>query len=147
MLVGLAGTVLPVLPGITIIFLAMLGYDWSQDFLILGQYFLGTMFILVVLSWVADYFSGLLGAQKFGASTWGKLGLLVGGFTGLIFGGPFGIILGSLIGVILGELLIGKELRQAILCSWGTFVGILAGTITRLVIGAIMIIAFLIRAL
>ena len=147
MLVGLAGTILPVIPGIPVIFLAMLGYDWTTNFQMLGPYFLGTMFTLVVLSWAADYFSGLVGAQKYGASIWGKLGIIIGGITGLFMGGPLGIILGSLVGVILGELLIGKELRAAMLCGWGTLVGMLAGAVARLGIASIMVVAFLIRAL
>ena len=147
MLVGLAGTVLPIIPGIPVIFLAMLGYDWTTDFQILGPYFLGTMLFLVILSWGAEYLSGMIGAQKYGASTWGKVGVFIGGIAGLVFGGPIGIILGSLAGVLIAELLVGKNLSEAISSSWGAFIGILAGSVARLAIAAIMIIAFLIRTL
>ncbi len=147
MLVGLAGTVLPVIPGIPVIFLAMLGYDWTTNFQVLGPYFLVTMLILVILSWAAEYFSGIIGAQKYGASTWGKIGVFIGGIAGFVLGGPIGIILGSMAGVLIAELLAGKNWSQAISSSWGAFVGILAGSVARLVIAAIMIIAFLMRTL
>ncbi len=145
MLVGLAGTVLPVIPGIPVIFLAMLGYDWTTSFQVLGPYFLGTMLILVILSWVADYFSGVVGAHKYGASTWGKIGVIVGGIAGFLLGGPIGLILGPLAGVIIAELLAGKNWSEAMSTGWGTFVGILAGSVARLAIATIMIVAFLIR--
>lgn len=145
MLVGLGGTVLPLIPGIPLIFLAMLGYDWTVGFQVLGPSFLITMLILVILSWAADYFSGVIGAQRYGASSWGKIGVFIGGIVGFGFGGPLGIILGSMAGVIMAELLAGKNWSEAISCSWGAFIGILAGSAARLAIAAIMIIAFLIR--
>lgn len=145
MLAGMAGTVLPVVPGIPMIFLAMFGYDWANDFQILGMYFLGLMLALTVLSLVADYLAGVFGAQKYGASIWGKIGVVVGGIVGFVFFPPIGIFLGPLVGVILGELLAGKKAQEAVLSGWGTFLGILAGVVARLTIACIMVVAFLFR--
>ncbi|NLK51947.1 MAG: DUF456 domain-containing protein [Syntrophomonadaceae bacterium] len=145
MLIGLAGTLLPLLPGIPLIFLAMLGYDWSTGFQVLGPYFLVTMFLLTLISILAEYLSGVIGAQKYGASKLGKAGALLGGLAGLIAAGPLGLILGPLLGVMAGELLTGKNPSEAALSGWGTFLGLLAGIMARLAIASIMFIAFLIK--
>lgn len=146
-LVGLAGTVIPLLPGIPVIFLAMLVYDWVMGFSVLGPYFLLIMLALTIISLLADYLSGILGAQKFGASTSGKIGAVIGGIIAFFIAGPVGIFLGPLLGVIIGELIVGKKWKEALWITWGTFLGILAGVAARLIIGSIMVVGFLMKVL
>ncbi|NPV89270.1 MAG: DUF456 domain-containing protein [Firmicutes bacterium] len=144
MFIGLLGTLFPLLPGIPLIFLAMLGFDWANGFTILGPYFLLAMFLLTALSVAADYFSGVIGAHKYGASSPGKVGALLGGILGLFFL-PLGIIVGPLLGVFIGEMIAGRTPEQAVRGGFGVLIGIVAGTVARVVIGLIMVSAFMLR--
>jgi hypothetical protein len=147
MLIGLAGTVLPLLPGTTVILGAailhhfMLGPEHS-----VGWWTIAGLAMLTVLSYVLDLLSGSIGAKWFGATRWGAFGGIVGAIFGMFFF-PWGLFLGPMCGVLLGELLGGKELLPAGKSTWGTFLGTTAGAISKVIIGAIMIAWFVIAAL
>ncbi len=147
MLTGLVGSVVPLLPGTTIILAAavlhhfMLGEAES-----VGWWTLGGLVALTVLSYVLDFISGSLGAKKFGATRWGAIGGIVGAIVGLFFG-IVGIFVGPLVGVLAGELIGGKGLLPAGKSTWGTFLGTTAGMIAKLMIAALMIGWFLVAAL
>jgi len=147
MFVGLVGTVLPLLPGTTIILAAAvlhhfaLGPEKS-----VGWWTLSGLLVLAVGSYVVDFVSGALGAKKFGATRWGAIGGILGAIVGIFFGLP-GIFLGPLIGVLAGELLGGKGLLPAGRSTWGTFLGTTAGMVVKLMIAATMIGWFLLVAL
>ncbi|MDH7478987.1 MAG: DUF456 family protein [Syntrophomonadaceae bacterium] len=147
MLIGMAGTFLPVLPGIPVIFLAMLAFDWVNRFSVLGAHFLLAMFVLAVFSMVAEYFSGVFGAQRYGASKLGKAGALIGGLLGIVLMGPAGIVLGPLAGVLMGELLSGKGMPEAVRSGWGVLLGLIAGTAVKSIIAITMIVLFCLRVL
>jgi len=146
MLVGLAGVVIPLLPGTTIILAAailhrlMLGEDHS-----VGLWTIGGLTFLTVISYAVEFFSSSVGAKKFGASRWGGLGGMIGAIVGLFFGIP-GVFIGPIVGVLLGELLSGQGLLPAGKSSWGTFLGTTAGIAVNFVIASMMIGWFLIAA-
>jgi uncharacterized protein YqgC (DUF456 family) len=87
MFVGLVGTVLPLLPGTTIILAAailhhfMLGTAES-----VGWWTIGGLTVLTLLSYALELISGTLGAKWFGATRWGALGGILGAIVGLFFG-------------------------------------------------------------
>ena len=147
MLVGLVGTLIPLLPGTTIILAAatlhrlMLGEEQS-----IGWWTIGGLIALTLVSYALEILSGSLGAKWFGATRWGALGGLLGAIVGLFFG-LVGVFLGPVIGVLLGELLGGKELLPAGKSTWGTVVGTTAGMIGNLALGVLMISWFLLAAL
>ena len=143
MLVGLAGTVLPLLPGTTIILAAailhhyMLGAERS-----VGWWTISGLIALTLLSYALELISGALGAKWFGATRWGAIGGIIGAIVGLFFG-IIGIIVGPIAGVLLGEVLGGKELLPASKASWGTLLGTTAGMIGKFLISVAMIAWFL----
>ena len=145
--IGMIGTVIPLLPGTTIIFAAAvihrvaMGEQYS-----VGWWTLGGLLLLTIVSHVLDFTSGSLGAKKFGATKWGALGGLIGTVVGMFFF-PFGLILGPVLGVLAGELLAGQELVRAGKSTWGTVLGTTAGMVANGVIGVVMIGWFLIAAL
>jgi uncharacterized protein YqgC (DUF456 family) len=147
MFAGLAGTVLPLLPGTTIILAAAIVHH-----LVLGEarsvgwWTLAGLTALMLLSHALDLLSGSLGAKWFGATRWGAFGGIVGTVIGMFFF-PWGILLGPLCGVLLGELLGGQGLLPAGKSTWGTFLGTTAGIVCKMIIGAVMIAWFLIAAL
>ncbi|MGV3532552.1 MAG: DUF456 domain-containing protein [Chthoniobacteraceae bacterium] len=147
MLIGLAGTVLPLLPGTTIILAAavlhhlLLGAEKS-----VGWWTIAGLAGLTIISYAVDFFSGVAGAKYFGATRWGAIGGLLGAVVGLFFG-IIGVFVGPLIGVLLGELLGGKELLPAGKSTWGTVLGTTAGIIVRFGIALVMIGWFLLATL
>ena len=146
MLIGLVGTVVPLLPGTTIILAAAIVHHLALgEAHSVGWWTIGGLVVLTVLSFVVDFVSGAIGAKKFGASRWGAIGGIVGAIVGIFFGLP-GIFLGPLIGVLAGELLGGKGLLPAGKSTWGTLLGTTAGMVCKLAIGALMIAWFLLAA-
>lgn len=147
MLTGFVGTVLPVLPGTTIILAAAIMHHLALgEAQSIGWWGIGGLVVLTVLSYVIDFGSAALGAKHFGATRWGAIGGLVGTVVGMFFF-PIGIFLGPLIGVLLGEMIGGQALLPAGKSTWGTFLGTTAGIIGKLTIAAVMIAWFLIAAL
>lgn len=147
MAIGLAGTVLPLVPGTTIILAAailhhvMLGEAQS-----VGWFTLSGLIALTILSYALDFVSGALGAKWFGATRWGAIGGIIGAIVGLFFG-IIGLFIAPLIGVLVGELLGGKGLLPAGKSTWGTLLGTTAGIIARLLIAVVMIAWFLLGTL
>lgn len=143
MAVGLIGTVLPVVPGTTIILAAalihqtMLGSEKS-----LGWWNIAVLVLLTALSYALEFAGGYFGAKRFGATKWGILGATLGAIVGLFFPFP-GLIVGPIVGAISGELVGGKRLVGAGRAGWGTLLGNLAGMLGKLTIGLVMVSWFL----
>lgn len=147
MLLGLAGSVLPVLPGPPLIVLGAFIYAWHRDFTVITWTHLAILMALAACSQVLDYTATALGAKKFGASRWGMLGACAGGVLGLAGAGIIGVIIGSFAGAVLLELIQGRHVRQSMKIGLGTLLGFLGGTIGKLLIALIMIGIFISRAL
>lgn len=139
---GLAGSILPVLPGAPLIWLGMLIYGLFVNFEGLSVAFYIWQGLAVGLVFVIDYVAGAWGARKFGGSRNAILGSLVGAVFGLFLFGPAGIIFGPFLGAVAGELLSGKHLEQAVRSGLGTMIGFIGGTVIKVVIMVTMIIWF-----
>lgn len=130
MLVGILGSVLPVLPGVPISWLGLLmiylapSVDFEWGFLIIT-------FIIAALLYVLDYIIPAMGTKKFGGSRYGMIGATIGLFVGIIAPIPFGIIIGPFAGAFLGELLNVKTRHNALKAAFGSFVGFLASTFIK----------------
>lgn len=140
-IVGLAGTVLPVIPGALLIFGGLFLAAWADGFARVGLAGLSIIAVLGVLSFVADFFGTVLGAKRVGASGRALAGAAIGGLVGLLFGIP-GIILGPFAGAVLGELLATRKLVQAGKVGVGTWIGLLAASVLKVVIAFLMISTF-----
>jgi hypothetical protein len=143
MAIGLIGTILPVVPGTTIILAAaivhriMTGAENG-----LGWFAIGILVVLTAMSYALDFFAGLIGAKRFGATRWGVIGAVVGGIAG-IFTGFITLLVLPIVGAVIGEMIGGKRLVDAGKAGWGTLLGNLAGMIGKLAIGLAMIVVFL----
>ncbi len=146
MAVGLIGTVLPIVPGTTIILGAailhrvMVGPENGM-----GWFGLGGLVLLALASYALDFASGYFGAKYFGASRWGVVGAVIGGIVG-IFTGFVTLLVLPIAGAIAGELIAGKRLISAGKAGWGTLLGNLAGMIGKLALGLAMVVWFLLDA-
>lgn len=136
MLVGLIGCIVPGLPGTPIAYAGLwiaqaterVDFSW-QVLLIWG--------IVTIVVSVLDYVVPALGTKKFGGTRWGVWGSTIGVFIGLFFG-AVGVIVGPLVGAILGELLGGKKMAEALRAGWGSFIGLLCGTVLKLICCGLM---------
>jgi len=138
MIIGLAGVILPVLPGIPLIFGAAVLYGiltrFEQINLQLILIFAGMTVIGLVIDYLASYFS----VRKMGGGRAGAIGAVIGLMVGIWFGLIWIIILPFLLAVAF-ELIAGKQGKQAITSGFGAFVGLLFGGLTRFIIGCVMI--------
>ena len=147
---GLAGTVLPALPGTALVLAGIVLGAWIDDFTHVGGTTLAVAAVLAVLSWVLDYVAGLLGARKAGASRqalWGAaLGTVAGLFMGLV-----GVLFMPLLGAAAGEYLARKADAdahgQALRVGVATWLGIMAGLLAKVVIAFMMIGLFVVALL
>jgi len=139
--VGLAGTVLPVIPGIVLVFGGLLLAAWAEGFARVGAVGLTLIAILAALAFVADFVSSLLGAKRVGASGKALFGAAVGGIVGVFFGIP-GMLAGPFIGAFLGELWARGGPGKAARVGVGTWLGLLMAAIAKVVIAFLMIATF-----
>jgi uncharacterized protein YqgC (DUF456 family) len=141
-LVGIAGVVLPALPGLPLVFVGMLLAAWAGDFQQIGWGILVVLGLLTLLSVGVDVFATLIGAKRVGASRKALLGAVLGTFAGLFFG-PIGLFAGPFVGALLGELWHGRELGQATKVGLGTWLGIVVGVVLKLGLAFAMLGLFL----
>ena len=142
MLVGLIGSVTPLLPGTTIILAAAIVHRMALgEGRSIGWWTIGGLTALTVVSYAVEFFSGSVGAKKFGATRWGGIGGVVGTIVGMFFGLP-GVIVGPLAGVLLGEILGGQGLLPAGKSTWGAFLGAFAGAVLKFILAAAMVVWF-----
>jgi len=130
-LAGIAGTVVPVLPGVPLVFAGMLLAAWTDHFRHIGAFTLTVLGVLSALALLVDLGASLLGARRVGASTRALWGAALGGLVGLFFGLP-GLLLGPFLGATIGELTGGRELAHATRVGMGTWLGLLFGTLAKI---------------
>lgn len=130
-LVGIAGTILPALPGVPLVFVGMLVAAWAGDFALIGWPTLTLLGVLCVLSIIVDFVAGVLGAKRVGASGWALFGAGLGTFVGLFFGIP-GLLFGPFVGAVAGELIAGGTLRRSAIVGVGAWLGFVFGTLTKI---------------
>ena len=135
---GLAGTVLPVLPGTLLVWAGIVLGAWIDDFARVGVTTVVVISVLGVVAWALDYAAGLLGAKKAGASKQALLGAAVGTVVGL-FMGLVGVLFMPLVGAAVGEYLARKDEARAVKVGLATWVGIMLGLLAKVVLAFIMV--------
>ena len=138
-LIGLAGCILPVVPGPPLSFLALILISIAKHWHAFSPQFLYIMAGLTILVTVLDYVVPAAGARKYGASKLGVWGSIIGMFVGLLFFPPWGMIFGAFLGALVGELIVGKEGKQALRAGWGVFVGNMIGVGLKLALSFVML--------
>jgi len=142
LLAGLAGSVLPFLPGTPLIFLGALVHALATDFSPITAGRLLLLAGLTVLAYLLEYAGGALGVKKFGGSAWAVAGALVGVVVGLFFGLP-GLLIGPVVGAVAGELLKSGGLRRSLKAGIGALVGLMLGLFARVTLAFAMVSLFL----
>ena len=133
---GLAGTIVPALPGIPMIFIGGWIIAYIDDYQYIGT--LIALGVLTAISIAIDWLSQTMGAQKAGATKQGLTGALLGTIVGIPFG-LLGIFLFPVIGAFLGEMIGHRDMHRSAKVSWATWVGMIAGIAAKLAIGFTML--------
>ena len=136
LLVGILGCVLPVLPGVPLAYCGLLLLH-ATDKVQFSWQFLVIWAVVTIIVQVLDSVVPIWGTKKFGGSKMGVWGSTIGLLVGLFFG-PWGIVLGPFLGAVVFELIDGKNTRLALKAGWGSFVGLMTGTILKLICCGLM---------
>lgn len=142
-LAGIAGSLLPVLPGLPLSYLGLLLLHFASSYTF-STLFLVIWALVVIVIQLLDYYVPVWGTRRFGGTkkgVWGStIGLLVG-----LFMGPWGIILGPFLGAFIGERLSHRDIQQSFQSALGSFIGIVLGAIIKLIAGGMMLYYFIAR--
>jgi uncharacterized protein YqgC (DUF456 family) len=138
MLLGLAGSILPILPGPPLSFIGLFLLALLKHFSPpLTPTLVIILAIVTIIVIVMDYIIPLMGAKRYGASKWGVWGSVLGMVIG-IFWSPFAMLVGAFIGAVVVEWLVGKKKGEALRAGWGVVMGTLFATILRLGVSGMM---------
>ena len=141
--IGLAGTILPAIPGVTLVFLGILLGAWIDDFTRIPVWLVVIFAVLTAAAWAVDYFAAAAGAKKAGASKLAVVGAMVGTIVG-IFTGLWGLLFMPLVGAAVGEYIAQRDLHRAGKVGIATWLGLLVGTALKVAIVFAMIGAFVV---
>jgi hypothetical protein len=137
-ILGIAGSVLPILPGPSLGLLGLLLLALVKHFSPpLTPTLIAIMAVLTFIATGLDYVTPIIGAKRYGATKWGIWGSVLGMVIGIFFS-PFGMLLGAFIGAVAVEWLVQKERGKALKAGWGVFLGSLAGTALKLGVSGMM---------
>lgn len=137
-LLGLAGTVLPALPGTLLVFCGLLLAAWVEHFEYVGPWTLALIGGMVAAAYAVDFAAGSIGAKRFGASRRAVIGAGLGALVGL-FLGLAGMLLGPLVGAVLGELSARRSLGEAGRAGLGTALGLAIGAALKIALALSML--------
>jgi uncharacterized protein YqgC (DUF456 family) len=141
-MVGVAGAVLPVLPGVPLIFVGMLLAAWINDFQLISVFTVVVMGTLTVLAVVADSVAATLSAKRAGGSKQGMIGAVVGTIAGL-FTGLWGLVFMPLVGAAIGELIAHKDMSRASKVGAATWFGLIIAIAVKLAVAFTMVGVFI----
>jgi len=131
MIAGIAGSILPVIPGTPLSWIGLIilylspsiEFDW---------WFIGITGVVAIAIYILDYIIPAIGTKKFGGSKAGAWGTMIGLIIGILAPIPLGILIGPFVGALLGELLFNQtEGPKAFKAAIGSFFGFLASTFIK----------------
>ena len=135
---GIAGTVLPALPGTILVLAGIVLGAWLDDFTRVKPWVVAIIAVLALIAWATDYVATVMGAKKAGASTLAIVGAALGTIAG-IFMGLVGVLFMPFVGAVIGEYIAQRNARQAAKVGLATWLGLLIGTVVKLVLAFMMI--------
>ena len=140
-LIGIAGCILPILPGPLFSYGALLLLRFATD-LPVSNRILVIFGVLTVVVSVADTLLPIYLPKQFGSSSYGVAGAMFGLIAGLFFP-PFGFIIGPLIGAFVLEYLKSRKAGDALVAGVGSFFGFMIGAVLKIAL-SITITAFIV---
>lgn len=141
---GLAGTVVPALPGVPLVFAGLFVGAWINNFETVGWGSVAVLAALAFFAWIVDFIASAAGARYLGASSRAFWGAMIGAIVGIFFG-LVGMLLGPFIGAVIGELSGGNDMRSSGRAGVGAWLGMVVATAIKLAIAFLMIGVFIFR--
>ena len=136
--IGVAGTVLPGVPGVMAVFGGMLLAAWIDGFTRIGWPTVVALGVLTALAVASDIVGSLLGAKRVGASRLALLGAAIGTLAALPFG-FVGLLAGPFAGAVIGEFMAQQRLDAAARVGLGTWIGLMVGSIAKIALVCVML--------
>ena len=127
---GVAGTVLPMLPGAILVFGGIALAAWIDDFARIPVWLLLLLAVLTAMAWAVDYLAAAAGARRAGASKLAIIGAGLGTLAG-IFSGLWGLLFMPLAGAAIGEYVARRDVWRAGKVGVATWIGLLLGTAVK----------------
>jgi uncharacterized protein len=137
-LVGLAGTVLPALPGVPIVFAGMWLAAWVEAYTRIGTWTVVLLGVLAAIAVLLDFVAGLLGARRVAATKAALWGAMIGTVVGMFFG-LAGLLLGPFVGALIGEVSAGGTILRSTHVGIATWLGLLFGTLAKIALSFTML--------
>jgi len=137
-LIGLAGTVLPVLPGVMLIFGGIALAAWIDGFARVSLWVVLVLGVLAAIAFAVDYLAAVLGAKRAGASRLAVLGAAIGAVVGL-FAGLIGVVVLPFVGAVIGEFIARRDVGRAGRVGFATWIGLAVGTALKVAIAFTMV--------
>lgn len=131
--VGIAGTVLPALPGVVLVFAGIVLAAWIDGFTVITGWTIGVLAVLTVIGFAIDYLAQMISAQRAGATWQGIAGAAVGTVAG-VFTGLWGLLFMPLVGAAVGEFVSHRDALRAGRVGVATWIGLLVGAVLKLAI-------------
>ncbi len=141
MIVGIIGSVIPVLPGPLSSWLGLFIFSNISKVEVSNNLLFITLIVALII-FILDYILPIYTSKKFGASKYGIIGATVGTVIGLFFP-PLGIVFGSIIGAISGEMLLNKNIKKSINAATGVFLGLLVSGFTKALISLVFFVIYI----
>jgi len=135
---GVAGTVLPMLPGAILVFGGIALAAWIDDFARIPVWLLLLLAVLTAMAWAVDYLAAAAGAKRAGASRLAIIGAGLGTLAG-IFSGLWGLLFLPLAGAAIGEYVAQRDVWRAGKVGVATWIGLLLGTAVKVALVFAMI--------
>jgi uncharacterized protein YqgC (DUF456 family) len=138
-ILGLLGSLLPILPGPPVGFAGLLLMAVARRFsepltpILILVLALATLGVIVF-----DYLLPLMMSKKYGASKWGVWGSVFGMVIGLFFS-PLGVLVGAFVGAVIGEWIVHRKQRKALKAGFGVVLGSLLGSVLKLGLSGLML--------
>ena len=135
---GLAGTILPMLPGVPFVFGGLLIAAWIDNFQRIGWFTLTILALLTTLAIAVDFVASVIGAQRVGASKQALWGAAIGSIVGIFFG-LAGIFIFPFVGAVIGEFMAHQRPGQSAKVGLATWLGLLFGALAKLALAMTMV--------
>lgn len=143
-LAGIAGAIIPLLPGPPLALAGLIVYGLFTDFQNVSGIAIIIFTVLTILTIIVDVFAPALGAKGYKSTKYGTWGVLLGAIFGLFLFGPLGAFAGPFIGGFIGEYLAMPNTERALKTTWGVFVGVLIGASFKFMVSIAMAVYFVV---
>ena len=140
--IGMAGTIYPILPGAVAIYAAFFVYGFFFSFSEFGIIFWILQTLIFVVLFIADYAVSAWGVKRFGGTKASIIGSTIGLIAGPFVIPAFGLIIGPFAGAVIGEMMTGASIEKSLKVGWGSLVGLFTSVVVKIILQSAMIALF-----